>query len=267
MKRKHSSNKEKEVDARINRQISDHETRETPIEITQPSPSPSGESYGFKPLDEEIQNEKPKINETADMKRLKEEIQLMLCRYPELVPRNSSPVMEHLDSMNEKELRNVHLNCTNDIADMRGMPGAEMITWMGTYWFNKKYLPTLTQHCMEDVELQRDLEGELVVWLGSITRRMNIFYRLVNNTFRSILDIIEGPQIESLENSDTCNTTQTSPEAQDFRAIRPILDEPLSHEKDQAKSKKKKNKTTHETFTNNTFTSGESNRSGGRYAP
>lgn len=155
-----------------------------------------GKNYGFKRMkspprqmgeeedgeenEEEVEGEE---KETEEMKELKAKIQQLICRYPTLTPRTSSEVMDKLDEMNERELRNVYTNCVNDVADLRGTPAACFVIFALSYLPNKYLLPFYTEVCLEDTELKHDVEAEIIHLLGALSTRINIVFRMLNNTY------------------------------------------------------------------------------------
>ncbi len=145
------------------------------------------ESYGFDPLEkEEVVEEKV---ETEAQKKLKKDINLLICRYPSLQIRTSHKLMEKLGGLSEEELRNVYMNAVNDVTELRGTPSAQTVLLL-TYPIDLK-LPGYTEYCMRDLELKRDIESELVLLFGWLGNKINIIFRLINNAYlvhRQILD-------------------------------------------------------------------------------
>lgn len=142
-------------------------------------------NYGFEPLPGPPPEEA--VVDTPEMIQLKEEINRMVCRYPDLIPRTSHALMERLNKLSVEELRNVKLNAVNDVADKRGTPAAETVLLL-TIPIDKK-LPGYSAICMKDVELKRDIEGELIAVFGWLGARINIIFRLINNGYIAYRDL------------------------------------------------------------------------------
>jgi hypothetical protein len=152
----------------------------------------SANSFGFRPMEpspeeiasmrgESLKRQKPE--ETAKMKELKAEINKLLCRYPGLVPRTSSAIMQRLSEMSEEELENIHINMLNDITEVRGTPSAEAVIMALTYWADAHHIPGYTSVCLSDIELKRDIESEIIKLIGFLNTKLNILFRFLNNAY------------------------------------------------------------------------------------
>jgi hypothetical protein len=147
-----------------------------------------GDNCGFTPMETpadepEGRGQKRKLPETETQRTLKEKINRLICRYPGLQPRISTAVMARLDTMNEKELENILANCLNDVADLRGTPSAESIITVLTHHVDARWIPNFTETCLNDLELNRDIEAELLQLLGNVSNRLNIVFRFFNNAY------------------------------------------------------------------------------------
>ncbi len=151
--------------------------------------------YGFEPADKP--REEPV--ETEAVKKLKQDINLLICRYPALQPRTSHALMEKLAALSEQELQNVYLNAINDVSELRGTPSAEtvLLTTTPIDW----KIPGYTDYCMKDVELKRDIESEIVLLFGWLGNKVNIFFRLVNNAY-TVYRINTGQKSPDLETTN-----------------------------------------------------------------
>jgi hypothetical protein len=139
---------------------------------------------GFTPMEEPVESEKKKRarEESEESKALKKEILKLVARYPKLELRTSKEIMDKLNEMGEDELRIIRDNCVNDLAEMRGTPVASFVVFLITQPVDWK-LPGYTDQCLSDIELKRDVETELIMLLGDLSNRINIFFRLLNNAY------------------------------------------------------------------------------------
>lgn len=154
----------------------------------------SANNFGFQPMEpspeetntmrgENLSRKRPLPEETAKMKELKAEINKLLCRYPGLVPRTSSAIMQRLAEMTEEELENIHINMLNDITEVRGTPSAEAVICALTYWADAHHIPGYTNVCLADIELKRDIESEVIKLIGFLNTKLNILFRFLNNAY------------------------------------------------------------------------------------
>lgn len=192
-----------------------------------------GENYGFTPLEKpekKEEKEKEKIEETPEMRELKDKIQQLICQYPQLTPRSSNEVMEKLDEMNDKQLRNIYTNCITDVAQYRGTPAANFFIFLLTFLPNRYYLPTYTDVCLKDTELKRDIEAEAIHLLGGLSTRINILFRLLNNAHVAYRELLAeqgfayGPSILAQE----WERKKNEPEVKNG----PVITEVINTEKD-----------------------------------
>ena len=144
-------------------------------------PMNAEDQHGFNPLPEEKEAEKPR--ETPAVRILKEKINALICRYPELSLRSSAETMASLDQYDEKELTNIMANCINDLQKIRGVPAAEFAIHLLCGIIDWKLLPGYLERCQNDTELKRDVESEMMSWLGVMNTRLNIAFRLLNNAY------------------------------------------------------------------------------------
>ena len=146
----------------------------------------SGEQFGFTPAVEEPAEEVPRVRKVVDSPGvvvMKEKINALLCRYPELKLRSTAGTMIMLDNYEEKELVNILQNCINDLQQIRGVPAAELIIHILAGVVDWKLLPGYLDRCMADEELKRDVESEMMNWVGLMNTRLNIAFRLLNNAY------------------------------------------------------------------------------------
>ena len=170
-------------------------------------------NFGFTPVESEEDKERKKRELPPSVEKLSllTNINNLICRYPNLVPRTSAKVMAALNDKNELELQNIYTNCLNDLAEIRGTPSSEAVITAITYPINANLLADYTERCLVDVELKRDIESEMINVLGAIGNRLNIFFRLVNNAYasykkRKIIQI-EGEMNKLFESVQEVNET------------------------------------------------------------
>lgn len=161
------SNQEQEHDG------GDSEGGEIDMGFDKPLPNPN----------EEKSKKREREPDTEVMKRLKADICKLLSRYPALVPRSSNLILEKLNDMDEGELGNVYQNCLNDLIEIRGTPVAKFTIFLLTKLIDDRFIPGFTDECMNDVELKRDIEAEIINLLGELNNRVNILFRFLNNGY------------------------------------------------------------------------------------
>lgn len=153
-------------------------------------------NYGFKPLEEDKPKEseedknakrKREENESVEGVYWKQKIARLIARYPGLIPRTSSELVNALNQYGVEELKNIHQNCISDVVKYRGTPSAEVVLTCLTHHMNKT-LPQFQKRCMEDIELRRDIEEEVISFLGFFDSKINILFRLFNNLYKAIMD-------------------------------------------------------------------------------
>lgn len=148
-------------------------------------------NFGFKPLPEkepEKNEEEEKNAKDPECIKLRAQICRILSRYPDIKLRTSSKVEQSLLRFNSNELSNIYTNCINDLQSIRGTPSADLIIYTFAGYVDNNYIPGYLEACLNDVELQRDIEGELEVitsWLGP---KINIALRFLNNMHCVIYD-------------------------------------------------------------------------------
>lgn len=202
-------------------------------------PSSSGETeqevfegseneFGFKPMEEPILDEskKRKREESEESKTLKREILRYVARYPKLELRTSKQIMSRLDEMEEDELRIVRDNCVTDLSEIRGAPVASFAIFAITKPVDMS-LPGYTEQCLQDVELKRDVETELINILGELGNRINIFFRLLNNAYitwkkRRGEYFDDAPTPIPKCNTESCRTTDRDLEDDEGRKEREV---------------------------------------------
>ncbi len=176
---------------------------------SEPDPKrPRVETFGFDPIEREEPPKEEKV-ETEEEKKLKRDINLLICRYPSLQIRTSHKLMEKLDGLEEDELRNVYMNAINDITELRGTPSAQTVLLL-TYPIDMK-LPNYTEYCMKDVELKRDIEAELVVLFGWLGNKINILFRLINNAYVVYRQNINPQFLQVTEDEEKINQLYAKP--------------------------------------------------------
>lgn len=140
------------------------------------------EQHGFIPLPEQAPT-RERAPETPEAKILKERINALICRYPELSLRSSAATMSSLDQYDETELKNIMSNCINDLQKIRGVPASEFVLHLICGLVDYKLLPGYLDRCMDDEELKRDVESEMMNWVGVMNTRLNIAFRMLNNAY------------------------------------------------------------------------------------
>jgi hypothetical protein len=165
------------------------------------------ETFGFEPhpLVLEEQNKEPEaekenplkrkrgeeVEETEDMKTLKEQISLMMNRYPDLQLRLNQKVMDQLKNMTETELQNIMHNLKNDICNTHGTPAASTLLYLATgITGNDEF----QRRCLNDPALKSDVELELMNLIGIMSTKINIIFRLFSHAFNTIFN----PRVDML---------------------------------------------------------------------
>lgn len=168
------------------------------------------ETFGFEPMAEVVEEKDKKRarEESEEAKALKKEIIKLVARYPKLELRTSKVIMEKLNLMDEDELRIVKDNCISDLAEMRGTPVSSFVLFLITTPVDWK-LPGYTEECLNDLELKRDVETEMITLFGDLSNRINIFFRLLNNAY------ITWKKSRPEGYSDAARTFQESPKQSD----------------------------------------------------
>jgi hypothetical protein len=146
-----------------------------------------GENYGFQPDEaasglNDDQNKKAERIETPEEKRERDElireITRLISRYPGIKPRTNCALIESLQSLELTELKNVYFNAMNDIQEKRGTPAAEFMIMM-TCWFPEKlFIPGVTERCLDDIELVRDVDQLMTEKMGALGTVSNIIFRV-----------------------------------------------------------------------------------------
>lgn len=148
-------------------------------------------NFGFSPLASENQEERPnkrKREESEESRRLKTEIQLLLCRHPKLIPRTSHEIMEKLNTLSDEELFNVHLNALNDVAELKDNPSGAAVIMAMTKPVDLAFLPGFTQLCLNDGDLRRNVEAEVTLYLGRVSGLWLVAFQLLNNAYTAFMN-------------------------------------------------------------------------------
>lgn len=163
-----------------------------------------GNSFGFKPLQEDIVVEENKEDGSVNKKNVKrkreensekdegeseiwrDKINRLICKYPGLQIRTSSETMELLSQFSLKELKNIHTNCINDTMELRGTPTSEFTLASLTYHINRYYVRGYTSKCLSDVELKREIEEEIITMFGFVNNKLTILFRMMNNLYQCV---------------------------------------------------------------------------------
>jgi hypothetical protein len=153
-------------------------------EVEASAPMSQEKNYGFRPL-ESSAPAMNKVTDTPTCIALRDQINKLLCRYPELAIRSSVATMEELKKYDEEELRNILQNANNDLLDIRGMPAADMVLHMLTS-IVERWIPGYMERCLNDYELKRDTESEMAMLLGPTGTRTNMLYRFINNGYECL---------------------------------------------------------------------------------
>lgn len=146
-------------------------------------------NYGFQADENAVgqQQQQQKVNErveTPEEKQKREdmirEITRLISRYPGIKPRTNCALIESLQQLELSELQNVYYNAMNDIQEKRGTPASEFVI-MVTCWFPERlFLPGITEKCLEDLELVRDVDSLITEKMGALGTVSNIIFRVAN---------------------------------------------------------------------------------------
>lgn len=142
-------------------------------------------NYGFQPAEPEKPPEQPKLTDTPACKALREVINAMLSRYPEIELRSTEMAMKQLEQYDEKELTNILNNIHHDLDKVNGTPSARLAVGIGTMPLDH-YVPGYTERCMNDTRLCSDIGHEMQLLFGTHSNRANILYRLMNHLWDAL---------------------------------------------------------------------------------
>lgn len=142
-------------------------------------------NYGFEPAELQKPPEPAKITDTPACKALREIINAMLSRYPEVELRSTELAMKQLEQYDEKELQNILNNIHHDLDKVNGTPSARLAVGVGTMPIDH-YVPGYTERCMNDARLCSDIGHEIQLLFGAHSNRMNILYRLMNHLWDAL---------------------------------------------------------------------------------
>ncbi len=134
---------------------------------------------------------KIQVEDNPESQRIRETIQLLLCRYPQLQIRSTNLIMEKLKEYDTEQLKDIYRNAINDVTQLNGMPAPHACITLVTKPIDNK-VPGYTQKCLNDNELKKDIEIELVQILGHIGNRANIVFRLINNLYETMRELTFG---------------------------------------------------------------------------
>lgn len=149
----------------------------------------AGENFGFQPVEGSEADgvsdlEKPHHDETPEEKKERErlltDISTIISRYPSIKPRSNMELINQLDQLDLRELRNVWQNAINDLQHIRGTPGSELLVRIITYLPDRTYLPGLQQRCLDHPELLSDVDALIVQKLGGYGLLQNIAFHVAN---------------------------------------------------------------------------------------
>jgi hypothetical protein len=133
---------------------------------------------------------KRKIDEVdedePEKEKVRNKIGRLIARYPGVKVRSSLQIMERLFDCSLSELKNIHTNIITDLASIRGTPTAELCITMITYHIDREFAKGYTNRCLNDVELKRDIEEEMINVIGELGTKIVIVFRLLNNLYRTI---------------------------------------------------------------------------------
>lgn len=149
---------------------------------SEPAADGERETYGFRPavIPEERRPEEKR--DTPAMKLKREQINRLLCRYPQLRLRSSKNLMAGLMQHDEEELNNIMENAQNDLMAIRGAPMADLAINVVCGGIDR-YLEGFLERCRNDSELQHDVQSEATLLFGGCSARANIAFRLLNNAY------------------------------------------------------------------------------------
>ncbi len=186
----------------------------------------SDNQHGFAPLENDEDKPKETVVETPEVLELRQKINQLLCRYPELTPRSSEEILKKLKEYDVDALRNILQNCLNDLQKVRGTPSAECVIYLIASVIEVLWIPSYVDTCIKDEELKRDIESEVTYWLGCINNRMNILFRLLNNAYTTV-----RRNASMLLTNHEFNTRYPREDAQEYnRFVQPIQTAPETRE-------------------------------------
>lgn len=146
----------------------------------------AAERGGDKPGDERSADysgsEEEEVKATPEILALRAKIARLVSSYPEIKLRSTSAMMDQLKFLDAEELQNVYSNAIIDLEKIRGTPSAEAILTAICTPIDI-YFPGYMDECLRDADLKRDVEAEVINWLGEPGARSNICFRLVNNAY------------------------------------------------------------------------------------
>lgn len=145
-----------------------------------------GENFGFVPMEDDLPKPVEVKVVTPEMLAVKDKILQLLSRYPELSPRSSSAIAETLSQYDLGALNNIYNNCLNDLQIVRGTPSAELVIYLLAGSIDARFIPGYLEVCLDDIELQRDIESEMFSLLHWFGNKVNIAFRLINNAYKTI---------------------------------------------------------------------------------
>jgi hypothetical protein len=207
------------------------------------------ENCGFRPLiDENIKKRKREEEEeeaeSPEMKELREKINILLCRYPKLVPRSSHAMMNKLKGLELSELQNIYTNCINDLSSIRGTPSAESIILLSTYYIDVNLIKGYTRLCLRDAELRREIETEVITLIGHVSNKVSILFRFFNNLYACLFSSSLADRSLIDHENDLYYTREEAQSVQNEERERGSVQEeyikPLSTNEEQPKTKKSK---------------------------
>jgi hypothetical protein len=155
-----------------------------------------GENFGFQPFEKDEEQEEKKVQKDMSPAAIQLRIQInqLLCRYSSLKPRSSFETLQALENYTAEQLQNIYDNCINDLQSIRGTPSSEMvINVLGSgveYYGN---LPGYREMCLQDEELARDIESEMISLLYYAGSKVQIAFRLMNNAFKCYYNLEPNP--------------------------------------------------------------------------
>jgi hypothetical protein len=153
--------------------------------------SESGDESDFGDLSGQEKYKKRKFQSVEEYKAAeywKEQINLIMGRYPGLEPRTSHTLLARLDQFDLRDLRTIYQNLINDVYQFRGTPSANVLLAVLTRPVDNHY-KGFTARCLQDYELKKDIETELMRVFGFLSTRFCIIIRLLNNLYDTIFDI------------------------------------------------------------------------------
>lgn len=162
----------------------EEEEEEEEEESEHPSALPN---FGFTPIPEvtkERREDPPRPSPAHEAKR--QQINRLLCRYPQLKLRSSETTLKQLVQYDESELENILTNAQNDLAAIRGAPMADFIIGGVAGLVDTFLLPGYLARCLADHELKNDVEAEATLLFGACGNRTNILFRALNHGYTQI---------------------------------------------------------------------------------